>query len=195
MDPYLQLENDYNRKGDEAGARKIYRNGRLEARKNATRLHPVDKEGTVIENPIDRWSLQRHVWDRFLGLFTGYGVQTWRLFVFALVFIVIGMVVFWSDDALVEVEASESSGVPSGTLVASTAHVGGQNSYNLEERFFDRAAYSVDLFLPVVRFGVDERWEPNQVSGQRYAVIHMFFGWLVVPLLLASLAGIIKRAS
>jgi len=194
MDPYLQLEKDYNRKGDEARARKIYRKGRLQARKNATRLLPA-KGKTETENTIDRWSLQRHVWDRFLAFFTGYGVQTWRLFLLAICFIIIGMWVFWSDDALVEVETSGSSGAPGGTLVASTVPAGGQSSYSLEERFFDRAAYSVDLFLPVVRFGVDERWEPKHLRGQRYAVMHMFVGWLVVPLLLASLAGIIKRPS
>jgi uncharacterized protein YjbI with pentapeptide repeats len=193
MDPYLQLEKDYNRKGDEAGARKIYRKGRLQARKNATRLLPVAEGNTEIENTFDRWTLLRHAWNRFLTLFTGYGVQTWRLFLFAIGFILVGMGMFWSDDALVE--ASGSSLAPGGTLVASTAPAGERSSYGFWERIYDRATYSVDLFLPVVRFGVDERWEPNHLSGQRYAAIHMFFGWLVVPLLLASLAGIIKRPS
>jgi hypothetical protein len=38
-----------------------------------------------------------------------------------------------------------------------------------------------------------ERWAPHGWWSETYAALHMFFGWLVVPLMLASLAGVIKR--
>ena len=58
-----------------------------------------------------------------------------------------------------------------------------------------RAAYSLDQFLPLVNLHVDEKWEPypDDPWTQAYSVLHAVVGWLVVPLLIAALAGIIKR--
>jgi hypothetical protein len=57
------------------------------------------------------------------------------------------------------------------------------------------AAYSLDQFLPLVNLHVDEKWEPypDDPWTQAYSVLHAVVGWLVVPLLIAALAGIIKR--
>ena len=59
--------------------------------------------------------------------------------------------------------------------------------------FVEELSYSADLFVPVVRFGVDDRWTLDGWTPQTYAFVHMLVGWLVVPLLLAWLAGIIRR--
>jgi uncharacterized protein YjbI with pentapeptide repeats len=191
-DPYVQLENYYNVGGDEVEARRIYHEGRKKAREHAQR---VIREKTEQENIRPRWTFWRYISDIVLDYLTGYGVQTWRLFVLAIGLIVCGTLIFWSDNALVEVADSTSSAAPSGTLVASTASAG-ENSYvggNWLFHKLHRFAYSLDLFLPVVKLGLDERWEPNDTMPQAYAFAHIFLGWLLVPLLLASLAGIIKR--
>lgn len=193
MDPYLQLEKDYIRKGDEAQARKIYYRGRRRARNSATWGPPKGGSNTAPENATDRWSLQRHVWDRFLGFFTGYGVQTWRLVFIAVLFVAFGWWWFSSPDHLEAVDQSTPSATTGGALMASTGPTGERNPYEPWRRLTDRLTYSVDLFLPVVKLGADERWVPEGWPSRTYATVHMFFGWLVVPLLLAALAGILKR--
>jgi uncharacterized protein YjbI with pentapeptide repeats len=216
-DAYVQLEKYYNISGDESEAKKIYREGREKAREHArmvirertkrgerkkedrgkTELEDIEKVRDETEQEEDnhlRWSFGRYTSDFILGWLTGYGVQTWRLFLVALVFVLAGFLFFLPKAALVEVEASGSSS-PSGKLVASTGSGGDQSSYSPGERIWDRTTYSLDLFLPVVKLGVDERWEPNGFRPQAYAFVHQFVGWLLVPLLLASLAGIIKRQS
>jgi hypothetical protein len=201
-DPYLQLEKYYNRIGDEAKARVIYREGRHRVRKNARTVYRkplAGGENIEPENIHAQWPWQRHLSDWILEHLTGYGVQTWRLFLGALFFIVIGTAVFaaWSDNALVEVEASASSTSSGATLVASTASFGEQSTYDWRQakHWVHRFAYSLDLFLPVVKLGLDEQWVPNGTVPKAYAYVHVFLGWLLVPLLLASLAGIIKRQS
>ena len=56
-----------------------------------------------------------------------------------------------------------------------------------------RAAYSLDLFLPLVNLHIDENWQPHGPVLQLYAILHATVGWLVVPLLLAALAGVMRR--
>lgn len=197
MDPYLQLEQNYNRNGDENKARAIYRQGRRRSRQNAWTVfrlnHRAYGEAMEAENRDDEWPWSRKLSDYILDYLTGYGLRIGRLFLIAAVFILLGFVVFSLGNTLVEVDASGSSVSPSETLVASTAPPEDQNAYGFWRRSADRFTYSVDLFIPLVKLGVDERWEPNGWGSQTYAFVHMFVGWLVVPLLLASLAGIFKR--
>jgi hypothetical protein len=183
-DPYVQLENYYNRIGNRHEASEMYRAGRAARRKNA-----YDRGGSTV------WPWKQKLGDQVLRVLTGYGVRTGRLFWVALVFVLAGFFIFLPDAALVEVDASGSSSSPNGKLVASTASAGGQGSYGPGERIWDRATYSLDLFLPVVKLGVDDQWEPNHLTSEIWVFVHQFVGWLVVPLLLASLAGIIKKPS
>jgi hypothetical protein len=163
-DPYQQLERYYTSIGDEAEAKDIYFEGRQALRENAYQ-----------QNASTRWSRRQKFTDEILRLLTGYGVKIGRLFVIALIFLVLGTLVFyWPENALQT--ASGSTEAPA-----------------WQEGPLYRAAYSLDLFLPVVNLHVDENWEPNGPWLQAYAIGHATVGWLVVPLLLAALAGIIRR--
>jgi len=54
--------------------------------------------------------------------------------------------------------------------------------------------YSLDVFLPLTRLEAADRWKPKQ--GRKlawfYLRIHHLLGWVLVPLGLAALSGIIK---
>lgn len=50
-----------------------------------------------------------------------------------------------------------------------------------------------DLFLPLVNLHLDENWQPNGLGREIYAMFHSMVGWILVPLLLASLSGIVRR--
>ena len=58
---------------------------------------------------------------------------------------------------------------------------------------FEPIGYSIDLFLPVVNLHIDENWTPDPLWREVYAFVHSMAGWLLVPLLITSLAGIVRR--
>lgn len=164
-DPYMQLERFYRSTGNETKARNIYRCGRRDYSRIARK---PDSSIT--------WSLPRNVTDLLWWIMTGYGVVVWRLLGFAVLMVLVGMLLFyfWPNEALDP--ASSSAKDNSG-----------------EEKMSYLTLYSLDLFLPLVNLHVDEKWTPAALGLQIYAVAHAMIGWLVVPLLVAALAGIMRR--
>jgi hypothetical protein len=164
-DPYLQLEKYYRSVGDENQAKTTYYLGRIALRANAK-----DKR-----HGRARWSFRKCVSDDFFRVLTGYGTKVGRILVIAFIFLILGTLVFYlPTEALNGVNASA-------------------NANPSEEGLLFRTLYSLDLFLPIVNLRVDEQWVPNGPLLQAYATIHTIVGWLIVPLLLAALAGIIRR--
>jgi hypothetical protein len=184
-DPYKQLEAYYSSVGDEGEARKMYYRGRCAAREKAK-----DSNSSV------KWPLITTWWsDLSLKWLTGYGVQTWRLLVPIVVVLVFGLLVFLPSHALnaVAVEstaASAKSGDKSETSKATSQEKG---SRKMAPYIFDRAAYNVDIFLPALDLGAADKWEPQGLWRKIYILFHSIIGWLLIPLLIASLAGIIRK--
>jgi hypothetical protein len=181
-DPFLQLEKYYESIGNDAQARTTYYQGRRALRNNVR-----------MENSSTRWSWGRHVADELLRVLTGYGVRTWRLLFPISFFILLGLVVFLPSNALDATEAettatSRNAGEKSATK-GSPSRV---DQNDQEAGLLDGIAYDLDVFLPV-DLGAAGQWEPGQEWRRIYLVIHSLMGWLLVPLLVASLAGIIRR--
>jgi hypothetical protein len=123
----------------------------------------------------NKWHRSRNGIDWLWKVLTGYGVNIRPLLAIAGIFILAGMLFFYPNDALTRVTASASS-------------------YHWEEGPVHQFLYSLDLFLPIVNLRVDELWLPNGPWWLHlYATIHALVGWLIVPLLVAALAGIIRR--
>jgi hypothetical protein len=186
-DPYLQLEKYYASIGDEVEAKRVHYRGPRDLRANAK----DELRGST------RWTRFTSWGDWWLKWLTGYGVRTWLLLVWISAFLIAGTVVFWSDNAL-ESTASAPPSEPAETEVGEgpssfSATNEGQSPTDLKRKLFDRAAYSLDLFLPVVNLHIDEKWEPQGLGREVYALVHSMVGWLLVPLLVASLAGIVRR--
>lgn len=61
-------------------------------------------------------------------------------------------------------------------------------------RIYNRFWYSLGLFLPVVNLESDKVWKPKaeQTFLRTYMRIHILLGWILVPLFLAALNGLIK---
>ncbi len=189
--PYLQLEKYFHSIGDEVEAKRIHYQGRRDLRENAK-----NKRGGT------KWPWWTKWGDWWLKWLTGYGVRTWYLLFPICFFVIVGTAVFWSDDSL-KPRVSATSGTASGTFetsaqptdtaVSSISHSEEQGVDSWEQRLFHRFAYSLDLFLPVVNLHIDVRWEPQGLGREIYALVHSMVGWLLIPLLVASLAGIIRR--
>lgn len=184
MQPYLQLEKWYLLGGDENKAREVYRNGRRRARKNARWVFRPNRRAQVQaaapESHNDQWPWLRQVSDLMLDHLTGYGVRIGRLLVIALAFVLCATFFVFEPYSTMKAVDPPS---PLGDLdKASTAR-----------ELMTEFTYSADLFVPLVKLGVDDTWVPKGWWPHTYAFLHMLVGWLVVPLLLASLAGIIKK--
>jgi hypothetical protein len=54
--------------------------------------------------------------------------------------------------------------------------------------------YSLGLFLPFVDLQADKVWKPKRekVFLRNYMRVHILLGWILVPMVLAALSGLIK---
>jgi uncharacterized protein YjbI with pentapeptide repeats len=61
-------------------------------------------------------------------------------------------------------------------------------------RVYNSFWYSVGLFLPFVDLQIDKLWKPRRSRPflRNYARVHILLGWVLIPILLAALTGIIK---
>jgi hypothetical protein len=184
-EPYLQLETFYRSAGDEVEAKKTHYTGRRDLRENAKSSHGAT-----------RWSSWTKVGDLLLKYLTGYGVKTWLLLFYIGFFLGVGTWVFWQADAV-----RPSTAETSGAIVAAQPSKDNPAQSPTEKRPSEGGwhhplnpfAYSLDLFLPVVNLHYDEMWSPVGEWRAVYALLHAMAGWLLVPLLVASLAGLVRR--
>jgi len=68
------------------------------------------------------------------------------------------------------------------------------------EKLFNRLGYTLDLFIPLVNLGIAKKWEvnrkyPNRLCLEAYSIVAVLYGWILIPLLIASLSGIVKKQS
>ena len=61
-------------------------------------------------------------------------------------------------------------------------------------RVYNRFWYSLDLFLPFVNLQADDVWKPKPDSRllRHYVRLHVMLGWILIPIVLAALTGLIK---
>jgi hypothetical protein len=121
-----------------------------------------------------RWGRQLTSFDWWRSLFLdgliGYGRRPELAFLWSTAFVGVGCWVFRRRDGMETVKPEEAG------------------------RSYSGAWYSLDLFLPVVDLGVASTWRPRE--GRRlaatYARVHALLGWLLIPIGLAALTGLIK---
>jgi hypothetical protein len=105
---------------------------------------------------------------------------------------VLGTWLFWPNDALRPIP-SASADPPAETATSTTSADKNENVGNLEPKAIYRTGYSLDLLLPVVNLHFEDQWEPRNPWLRAYAAFQVVMGWILIPLLLASLAGFIRR--
>ena len=128
------------------------------------------RRNAVIKGTSIHWSWTKIVGDWFLNLSVRYGTQTWRLLIPIFILLAVGFYIHWADDTLTIKDD-----------LAITAQTFGQ-----------KLIYLIDLLIPI-NLHIAEKWQLNSLSGEVYAIFLTIFGWLLVPLLVASLGGILRR--
>jgi len=113
-------------------------------------------------------------WFRWLGswvlyLLVGYGRRPWRAGIPCAFLIALGCVLFSPK----KMEPQRSEDTP---------------------RVYSRFWYSLGLFLPFVDLQADKVWKPkaDQTFLRNYMRVHALLGWILIPIVLAALTGLIK---
>jgi hypothetical protein len=119
-------------------------------------------------------------WGRWLGswmldLLVGYGRHPERAGYVGLVIIVLGCILF----PLKKMELQDPKEL---------------EKPKEKRRQYNRFWYSLGLFLPVVDLKTSELWGPKPQCRflRHYVRVHILLGWILVPLVLAALTGLIK---
>jgi hypothetical protein len=116
------------------------------------------------------WNSAGWWWNLFLDLFVLYGLSPARVFLWSALFVVIGCLVFRRQEDMEPQRGEVASG-----------------DYNA---FW----YSLDLFLPYIDLRTASAWapKPERRFARHYMRVHTLLGWLVIPIGLLALTGIIK---
>ena len=61
------------------------------------------------------------------------------------------------------------------------------------KRFFHRLGYSLDMLLPVINIKIADEYKSPSGGYEVYMVIHRLAGWVLIPLLISSLAGVLRK--
>jgi hypothetical protein len=249
MDPYLQFEKYSNSIGDDSNAKDIYYEGRK-------KLHEHAKSKT---NPDINWSWGKLKLDFFNRWLVGYGVKLGRTFCWLAVFLLLGVLVFWSDEAMVPKSiGAKTSGFimaiepdfktdfdkkvisdnlrqifkDNSLILSQQAYIYGDieklgkewniinyplydiqykvkleknrikiyNTTYFVKRLLHRLGYSLNMLLPIVNLRIADEYKfPSNWDGVCsilrgfYTILHIFAGWILIPLLISSLAGVLRK--
>ena len=109
------------------------------------------------------------LWSWFLDIFDGYGDHQLLALVWIGFFIAVGALVFRRKENMIPIDQG-----------------GAKVEYN-------PIWYSFALFLPCINLGIARKWEPNAERkwARNYKYIHMILGWILIPLALLTISGII----
>jgi hypothetical protein len=104
-----------------------------------------------------------------LDALVGYGRQPWRAGIPCAVLVALGCVLF--SPKKMEPQTPEET-----------------------PRVYNRFWYSLGLFLPFVDLQSNKVWKPktDQTFLRNYMRVHILLGWILVPLVLAAVTGLIK---
>ena len=104
-----------------------------------------------------------------LCFLVGYGRQPWRPVIPCAFLIALGCVLFSPN----KMEPQKPEDTP---------------------RVYSRFWYSLNLFLPVIDLQAGKVWKPkaDQTFLRNYMRLHILLGWILVPLLVAAITGLIK---
>jgi hypothetical protein len=115
----------------------------------------------------------------------------WRLLMPLVLLLVLGTWLFWPDGALKPVTTASTE--PSTRTSTSSSSADNNEGFdNLEPKAIYRFGYSLDLLLLVVNLHFEDQWEPRGAWLRAYAAVQTLMGWILIPLLLASLAGFVR---
>ena len=163
-DVYANLEAFFLRRGYPADADKAFIAGK---RREQEQWGRKPKERVLEYIRSGQWFQWLGSWG--LDLLVGYGRHPWQAGIPCAVLVALGCILFSPQ----KMEPQKPQDTP---------------------RVYNRFWYSLGLFLPVVDLQADTVWKPkaDQPFLRNYARVHALLGWVLIPIVLAALTGLIK---
>ncbi len=105
-----------------------------------------------------------------LDVLVRYGREPGWALVYSIVFVALGVVVFWRRENMEPQKAEDAN------------------------KAYSPFWYSVDLLTPFIDLQSANVWMPNKTwkAGTEYARVHRVLGWILVPIGIAAITGLIK---
>ena len=164
--PYVQLEKALRAVADSHGADKVYYKRRVQESK--------------------RKSGHYSVLDWVSRILVGYGVGYRELFGWIAAFIIVGMVIFQFPGAVrPAVDIDPAKPIPEPIKAACV------DLRDCDVDWLEAAGVSANTFLPI-QLPIGETWEPSYVVP---ASLMKLAGWIIVPLGVAALTGLLQRTA
>jgi hypothetical protein len=99
-----------------------------------------------------------------------YGRKPWWAFIYSVIIVLVGFVIFRKREGMIPLKTEDGS------------------------RRYSAFWYSLDLFAPIIDLDNAKIWGPEKSRwfARNYAPVHRILGWILIPLGLAALTGIVK---
>jgi hypothetical protein len=183
---YLHMEKWLRDRGDEDTADQVYREMRRRSRREPGPGQSPTSPTWLLGEP---WRFLEWL---FLDVLVGYGTQSGRTGVAFLLLVALSTWLFLPREA---VEDGHTSEAQPGAVGA----VGAEEVYKPLDAFW----VALQLNLPVVKLPAAEKWKPSDrplwtigpvtIRYHDYASGAAFLSWIIVPLFLGSVSGVIKK--
>ena len=179
--PFTQLEETFRRAGKDKLADDVYYERKCREFTENITIRKPGARGSWLHSALRK--LSAWLLDRFLWLLTGYGVRLYRLLLAIVPILIIGTFIFHLEGA-VKLDIQLPSMMSS------------QATLPLCEAFW----VSLNTFLPVeIPSGAD--WIPSSqiipvlgIKFTTFATVLNLAGWILVPVGVAGIAGLLKRS-
>lgn len=170
--PYAQLEKVYRTAGEDRAADDIY----LKRRHVEARLKARHEKAA--------WLL-----DRFYLALANYGVRPWQLIVYALLATSLGTMVFHRPGSVQAVKSAAASAAAPECPLSSQMSLRTADSARMAFRYFLPVEISI---LANCEASTNYYWK---LRFQDWAALLRVLGWILVPVGIASLTGILRRVA
>jgi uncharacterized protein YjbI with pentapeptide repeats len=185
--PFTQLEETFRKAGEDKLANNVYYKRKI---REAAQIKIWD-----MKHPLKIWKWAQPfplIWmgNRFLWLCTKYGLQPWRILLASIIIVVLGSLIFQIDTSIELKQNSEQ-------ITIAKIFYDVTSDKSVPHGLCDGFWLSVKFFLPVeIPFGSE--WKPSsktflRIKFSTYATILKLLGWVLVPVGVAGLTGILKR--
>ena len=176
--------------------------------------HERDARLIMIEKNRDRARFTRFFqqgwwWYNVFGRLIGYGYAPWRAFAMSVVMILLGWILFYlgfSHDLVLPTRENAYAKAPNGQFVLDNS---GRPKILEDYPAFNAFVYSLESFIPLIKFDQSANWTPNanrrtEISGfhlhvpftgrflRYYLYCHIAAGWILTSLWVGAVTGLVK---